>query len=79
MLERILVILGAAVACFFVGGGWHFLTPEDQFIYGLFYRADTQASELWAWQMLFLWCGPAASLAGAFIAVMFMKTRNLLA
>lgn len=71
-----LLILSAAVACFFGGGGWHFLVPDDQFIYGLFYRADTQASELWAWQMLLLWCGPAAALAGACIAAFFLRTRK---
>lgn len=65
---KFISVFSIAIICFFAGGGWHFLCPSDQFIYGLFYRVDGNSAERWAWAMLFLFCGPAAAMAGAIIA-----------
>jgi hypothetical protein len=76
MIRVYIRILIVSLICFLVGGGWHFLTPSDEFIYGLFYRLDTEMAELWAWTMLFLFCGPAAAIAGASITTIIYFVRR---
>lgn len=76
MKRKILIVLAVSLGCFLIGGGWHFVAPGDDFVYGLFYRLDSVQAELNAWTMLFLFCGPAAGLAGAAITTFVFVVRN---
>ena len=72
MKQKALLVCAITLGCFLIGGGWHFFAPNDDFIYGLFYRIEP-SNEPWAWQMLFLHCGPVAALAGLIISVLILR------
>jgi hypothetical protein len=75
MKKNALIVCSITLICFLIGGGWHFFAPHDDFIYGLFYRIDP-GYELWAWQMLFLYCGPAAGLAALVISLLVLWLKG---
>lgn len=63
---------------FIAGGGWHFMVPGDDFIYGLFHKVDTAEAEAASWRALFLYCGPAGALCAAIAFTIMIFAKKLI-
>jgi H+/Cl- antiporter ClcA len=77
-LKPALIVLAVATTCFIVGGGWHFLNPHDDLIYGLYYNAHSSDEIDFANRSLLLFCGPLAGLAGGIVAIAIIFVRRRL-
>jgi hypothetical protein len=77
-MKKTLIIISIAAICFLIGGGWHFLNPHDDLLYGLYYKADSEDEISFANCSVFLYGGPAAALIGVFVSTGFVLIQNFL-
>lgn len=77
-MKKVLIIVSFAAICFLIGGGWHFFNSHDDFLYGLYYRANSDDEISFANRSLFLYCGPAAALVGGLVGTGFLLVQNSL-
>lgn len=64
------------LTAFLCTGGWHYVIPGDNFVYGLFYRLDSADAERQAWASWFLYTGPAGALCALILSVCFLLWKR---